>query len=226
MRHDQYLYLERAFPEHRTYGITKTATCSNPINAIFYHAGRFDLISAGGYWLSETPHLAGSRSWKSASIRLANWMRLRDHQTGREFRILNTHLDHMSELAKMNQVRMILDDTCMFPANYPQIMTGDLNMDSGHPLIHRIKEADWWDSYQKVHHPEDPGNTYHGFLGADYQTDQGKIDWIFAKGELRIESAEILRDHENKRYPSDHYFVQADILLLSRSGTNACESVN
>jgi hypothetical protein len=59
----------------------------------------------------------------------------------------------------------------------------------------------------------DSGNTYHGFKGSDYDTDQGRIDWIFARGIIYVLDADIVQDHDNGRYPSDHYFVQANISL-------------
>jgi endonuclease/exonuclease/phosphatase family metal-dependent hydrolase len=213
MRREQYQDIKAAFPEHRFFGMTKTATCSHPINAIFYHTGHFDLIGAGGYWLSETPHVAGSRSWQSASIRLANWVRLKDQHTAGQFRVLNTHLDHISERAKWNQMKMILNDSSHYPDDFPQIMTGDLNVDQQHRVIRMIEDGHWWDTYRKVHLSEDPGNTFHGFLGASYETEKGKIDWIFAKGGIGVDAATIIRDGDNGRYPSDHYFVEADIQI-------------
>jgi hypothetical protein len=69
-----------------------------------------------------------------------------------------------------------------------------------------------------VHLPEDPGHTYHGFQGPFHQTDKGKIDWILVRGQFFVEDAEIIRDNENNRFPSDHYFVQADVVL--KSGRN------
>jgi endonuclease/exonuclease/phosphatase family metal-dependent hydrolase len=217
MRREQYLYIKDAFAGHRFLGMTKTATCSHPINAIFYRAGRFEFLSAGGYWLSETPHVAGSRSWQSASIRLANWVRLKDRHTGGQLRVLNTHLDHISETAKWNQMKMILNDSSDYPDDFPQIMTGDLNVDQRHRVIQMIEDADWWDTYRKVHRSEDPGNTFHGFLGPSYETEKGKIDWIFARGGIRAEAATIIRDGANGRYPSDHYFVEADIRFRNHS---------
>lgn len=217
MRREQYQDIKAAFAEHRFFGMTKTATCSHPINAVFYRSGRFDLIGAGGYWLSQTPHVAGSKSWQSASIRLANWVRLRDRHTSGQLRVLNTHLDHISETAKRNQMKMILDDASHYPDDFPQIMTGDLNLDQRHRVIQMIEDAHWWDTYRKVHRSEDPDNTFHGFLGPSYETKKGKIDWIFARGGIRVEAATIIRDGNNGRYPSDHYFVEADIQFRNHS---------
>lgn len=111
------------------------------------------------------------------------------------------------------EIRMILEDADAYPDDYPQLLTGDFNMDQTHPLMDAFKDAGWWDTYTNVHLPEDPGNTYHGFEGPRYRTDQGKIDWIVARGRFFTEDAEIIRDSENDRFPSDHYFVGADLVL-------------
>jgi endonuclease/exonuclease/phosphatase family metal-dependent hydrolase len=116
-------------------------------------------------------------------------------------------------------MKMILKDSCHYPDDFPQIMTGDLNVDQQHRVIHMIKDADWRDTYQKLHPPEEPGNTYHGFLGSSYQTEKGKIDWIFTRGGISVEAARIIRDGENGRYPSDHYFVEADVKLHQSAET-------
>ncbi len=39
----------------------------------------------------------------------------------------------------------------------------------------------------------------------------GKIDWIFARGGLLPLDSTIVTTHEAGRYPSDHYFVSADV---------------
>jgi endonuclease/exonuclease/phosphatase family metal-dependent hydrolase len=41
----------------------------------------------------------------------------------------------------------------------------------------------------------------------------GKIDWIFARGATRVVGAAIIRDSRDGRFPSDHYFVSADVEL-------------
>lgn len=33
-------------------------------------------------------------------MRLVNWVRLRDRETGADFRFINTHLDHVSQTAR------------------------------------------------------------------------------------------------------------------------------
>ena len=72
----QFKDLQHRLPGFAHFGLTNPAAVYNPSNVIFYSEARFDLVSAGGFWLSETPHVAGTKSWDSASIRFVNWVHL------------------------------------------------------------------------------------------------------------------------------------------------------
>lgn len=202
-----------AFPEYGHVGTIDEPAGRNPVNTIFCLSERFEIISAGAYWLSETPHVCGSRSWDSACPRLVTWVTLTDLRSQREFRVCNTHLDHMSQLAREGQAAVINRDAAAWPADYPQFLTGDLNARVTNPAIISLKEAGWQDTWEAVHGDADPGITCHGFRGPETDKDYGKIDWIFWRGNARAVGAEIVRDSIDDRYPSDHYFVSADVEL-------------
>lgn len=212
---EQFSDLRRLLPDYDAFGIVDTTTGRNPQNAIFYRREVFALISAGGYWLSETPHVTGSSSWGSACIRLLNWLRLEEKASGNEFRVLNTHLDHVSQKAREEQGRLIVEDAFAYPEDYPQILAGDMNANATNPVIHRFKESGWRDTYETVHGSEGDGFTWHNFEGEALSSHRelGRIDWIFVRGGVCVEEAEIVRDMECGRYPSDHYFVYADIRI-------------
>lgn len=205
--------LEAALPEFDRYGMVDEPGGLNPVDSIFYRRDRYELISAGGYWLSETPHITGSSSWDSACIRLANWVRLRDRTSGIEFRFVNTHLDHISQPARENQARVILEDAAAYPADYPQILTGDMNSDDDNKAMQSIMAAGWTDTFKAVHPSEAPPVTFHGFEGPDYQGELARIDWIFVRGGCSVKDAAVIEDHCDGRYPSDHHFVRADVEL-------------
>ena len=52
--------------------------------------------------------------------------------------------------------------------------------------------------------------TFNGFRG---RTDGGKIDYVLVDSRWQVEGAEILRDNDEGRYPSDHFPVVADLVL-------------
>jgi endonuclease/exonuclease/phosphatase family metal-dependent hydrolase len=171
------------------------------------------MISAGGFWLSETPHIAGSKSWDSACVRLANWVRLEDRTTGTEFRVVNTHLDHVSQVAREQQAQLVVEDTLAYPESYAQILTGDMNCDFRNKAVDIFKAGGWIDTYGMVHGTEDPGHTYHDFLGPKYNSVIGKMDWIFTRGQTKVIDAVVIKDYLDERFPSDHYFVNATVIV-------------
>ena len=212
---EQFTDLKPAFPKFDAYGMIDEPLTRHPMNTVFYRKEQFDALSAGGYWLSETPHVTGSKSWDSANVRLANWVRLVDRASGRELRVMNTHLDHVGQVARENQARIICEDAASYPDDYPQVLTGDLNCDAHNAAIGVLKDAGWTDTYGAVHGTEDPGFTYHGFEGPKFAASSkcGKMDWVFMRGGLTATGAEIISDDRRGRFPSDHYFVSADVVL-------------
>jgi endonuclease/exonuclease/phosphatase family metal-dependent hydrolase len=102
------------------------------------------------------------------------------------------------------------------PDSLPELLAGDFNAGADHPAIKAVKEGGWIDTYAAVHGAEDPGFTAHRFLGPEYakQTKRPrKIDWIFCREGTKTLAAEIIRDGRDGRFPSDHYFVSATVLL-------------
>ena len=215
----QFADMAISLAEYQSYAVVDEPVGRHPKNCMFYRLEAYTLISAGGYWLSENPHVAGTKSWQSACVRLANWIRLEDHSTGTEFRIINTHLDHVSQTARENQARLIVADSSAYPKDYPQILTGDMNCDSTNAAIEVFRAGGWSDTYDCVHGTEDPGYTFHQFLGPKYNSAIGKIDWIFMRGRMKAITAEIITDSTEGRFPSDHYFVSAAV-IAQKPGDN------
>ena len=221
MNEDQFRDITEGLPGFRSYGMADRADSRRPVNSIFWLADAFDLVSAGGYWLSEQPHVPGSKSWDSACVRLANWVRLTEHATGAEFRVVNTHLDHVSQAAQLKQAELIVEDAAAYPDGYPQLLTGDMNVDATYPALAAFRAGGWADTYAQSHGTDDPGYTYHAFAGTafDPQTHRpfegkpplGKMDWILMRGAWTVAEAAVLKDHDHGRYPSDHYFVSATL---------------
>jgi len=218
--------LLRALPEFAAFGFEGPEMDARPVgyhgiakNPILYLRDRFDLVSAGCYWLSETPHLPGSLSWGSARARHANWVRLRDRAARREFRVLNTHLDHVSQPARERQTRLIVEESAAYAADFPQFLAGDFNEDATNPVYGIIGEGGWRDTYVAVHGDAETGFTAHAFRGPDFAQGRspaevkGRIDFIFARGAVRPLGAEIIRDRRGRLFPSDHYFVSADAAI-------------
>lgn len=183
-------------------------------NPIFFSKKRYELLSAGEYWLSQTPLIGESKSWGTARARHANWVRLLDKKSSVDFRVVNLHLDHKSQPAREHQIRLVIEENAQYDSQYPQILTGDFNVDASNPVYDLIKNAGWTDTYTSIHGESEPGYTAHGFEGENYSgKGKGKIDFIFVKGKSKPIFAKIIKDNDQGYYPSDHYFVSAEIDL-------------
>lgn len=209
--------LRARLPEFDAFGLSNPGAAFNPSNTIFFARDCYELVSAGGFWLSETPHVASSKSWDSSSARFANWVHLKDRSFDREFRVTNTHLDHIGQTARENQARLIVEAADVFGDDVPQLLTADFNADAANPAIDVIKAGGWLDTYAAIHGPDDPGFTFHAFLGPRFPESRppervsGKIDFIFSRGPVKPLAADIIRDSHADRYPSDHYFISAEV---------------
>ncbi|BBO34725.1 endonuclease/exonuclease/phosphatase family protein [Lacipirellula parvula] len=208
--------LKRRLPDFDSTGMSLPVREVVQNNAIMYSRKRFELISSGGFWFSEQPHVAGSFGWDTKSPRHANWARLRDRDNSAEFIVWNTHFDHIGQQAREEQARMVIEASAAFdPVGIPQVLTGDMNAKASNRAIEVLKEGGWHDTYAALHGPRDPGFTFHGFKGEARKAKGGggKIDWIFTRGDIKPLNAEIIRDGRDGRYPSDHYFLSATLEL-------------
>lgn len=184
-------------------------------NLILFSLKRYEFISAGCYWLSETPIIGGSKSWETARARHVNWVRIKDRSTEKEFRILSTHLDHVSQLAREKQIALIINEAAQYQPAFPQILAGDFNCTQKNQVIEQLIHNGWKDTYREIYGQEEPGFTGHSFLGENYpkKDKAGKIDFIFVKGNVKVTSSHIIKDKIKSTYPSDHYFVSADLII-------------
>lgn len=183
-------------------------------NIILFSKDRYEYVSTGCYWLSETPLIAGSKSWDTARARHCNWVRLKDKLSGKEFRVLDLHLDHVSQLAKEKQTALVMTESEQYQPNFPQLLAGDFNADMQNEVIKMIKKEGWTDTFAAIHGESEPGKTTHGFQGINAKPGKnGKIDFIFSKGPVKSISSEIIKDNINGVYPSDHFFIYADVFI-------------
>lgn len=182
-------------------------------NPIFYLKSRYELVAAGTYWLSDRPLIAGSMSWGTARARNCSWVRLRENKSGREFRVVNVHLDHISDKARDAQIGLVVEECAQYDSLLVQIMCGDFNCDYTKTPIRHILDNGWTDSYNVVH-----GNfgahSFHGFKGDEYKKSKsGRIDYIFERGPVTPTSSTIIKEHDGILFPSDHYFVLSTFLF-------------
>jgi endonuclease/exonuclease/phosphatase family metal-dependent hydrolase len=194
---------------------------AHSFNAIFFHVRRLELLDSGGFWLSETPERY-SASWETRVVRSANWVHLRFSETGRSFLHLNTHLDHVSRIARAKGSKLILRR--LAAEEGPVVVTGDFNCRPGTPVYRNFVRGGFVDTYLAAGNEDTASaNTFHAFEGTrfrDAHPERGprRLDWILLKdlrNRLRIETHRIVRDGDERSglYPSDHYPVLTELAL-------------
>lgn len=216
---NQFLDLKEAMSEYFGFGfdgpemdVRKNGYHGIAKNPIFFSKKRFDLLTGGTFWLSETPLVASSISWGSARARHAVWIRLYDKLTKKQFRVINLHLDHVSDEAKINQISIVLEEADQYRSDFPQILTGDFNVTSDSVVVGQVMKFGWKDSFVVKSEDDKLQGTAHGFKGESKEK-MKKIDFIFMKGGINAIRSVVLKDTYKGQLPSDHYFVSAELIL-------------
>jgi len=182
--------------------------------AIFYRRTRFELLETHDYWLSETPEVVGSKSWKSSLPRMVTWARFRDKASGKSFVFVNTHFDHISEEARAQSaklIRMRLAD--LKPAD-PILLVGDFNAVAKASAAYTTLTGDGFlvDLFRTA--PERKGeelNTFHGYRKAN--RDGIHIDWLLGRGGWKAKTAAVVEFEVKGQFPSDHFPVMVKVTL-------------
>lgn len=185
---------------------------------VMYKTERFELVDSGHYWLSETPEIAGSKSWDSSLPRMVSWVRLKDRldSDSEPFVFTNAHFDHKGSEARHESARLMWRRHVSSKNSEAVIMTGDFNSgedsDPYNALVKgagQIKKGDepLIDTYRVIH-PErtEMEATFTRWVG---HREGNRIDWVLHSGTFTTLSASINYTNEEGQHPSDHYPVQA-----------------
>jgi endonuclease/exonuclease/phosphatase family metal-dependent hydrolase len=180
-------------------------------SCIFFKKERFEARETGTFWLSETPEVPGSKSWETACPRLCTWARMGDRKTGKEFFYFNTHLDHMSALARKNGMALILKRMATIAKGKPVFLTGDMNATPGSEPI-ALAAAVLREASKITRAPHTgPVVTAGGFkVDKPYTVE---IDHIFVSEGVKVLAHATYNDSQDGLYPSDHFAVSADVVV-------------
>lgn len=171
--------------------------------AIFYKREALECVEHGDFWLSDTPERPGSRTFGNRLPRMATWARLRDG-AGREWLVVNTHLDHESEEARVKGAALIAAFVAERAHDLPVVVTGDLNAGPDSPAVRTFLENGLVDVFRKL---GADGLTVHGYKDEP----SARIDYILATPVLHARGAWTVREKPFGIYPSDHYPIYADL---------------
>jgi endonuclease/exonuclease/phosphatase family metal-dependent hydrolase len=209
--------LQEWLGDHARLGRGREADLGGEHCDIYFRTDRFTLLEHGDFWLSETPDVPGSKSWQTACPRMATWALLKSNDYGtsqsRSILYLNTHLDHISELARANGSTLILDFVQRFKGADAVVITGDLNS-SPRWVVEHFTERGYIDALASIGKSD---ATWHDFTGQG----RARIDYIMVSPCLKVVGGGVLTDQPDGIMPSDHFPVYADLEFTRKSSTRS-----
>lgn len=175
--------------------------------SLFYNTQQLKLIDSGDVWLSETPSIPGSSSFKSSFPRLLTWAKFEDN--GQIFLVANFHLDHVLNSTRLEQVKVGIIELKKIHNDLPIIILGDFN-DSPESNTHReicqnLNLIDPWilnGNFEEASH--------HNFTGDG--KDGSRIDWILFNEKFHCNEINLEKRMFNNLYLSDHFPVVATLI--------------
>ncbi|MFI1031791.1 endonuclease/exonuclease/phosphatase family protein [Streptomyces sp. NPDC020951] len=198
---------------YRWIGTGRAGGTRDEFMAVFYDTRRLAPVEYAHFWLSDTPETVGSNTWGGGSIRMVTWVRFRDLQDGdRQFYVLNTHLDNVSQYARERSASLIAQRIAGFDQSLPVVVTGDFNVAAHKNKVYdTMLGAGLVDTWDAAAERSALYATFHGYLPLTPGGD--RIDWILATPEVAVHRASINTFALNGQFPSDHLPVQAALTL-------------
>lgn len=165
--------------------------------AVWYKRSKASVAEYGSFGLSEAPERLGELGWGADYPRMCTWVRLNGTADGGGdgdgLTVFNTHLDHVSEPAQVNGMRLIVDRIGDLRARTGAsvVLTGDFNVGPAHAAVRGLEQEGYVNGYSAL-----PGGvaaagaTFHDFRGGETGE---PIDYIFASPGVAVERIEVDR---------------------------------
>lgn len=174
---------------------------------VFYNTSLYNLKDKGSFWLSETPEVM-SKGWDAACYRICSYVILEEKENGKQFVVFNTHLDHVSDTARINGIQVVLDKIAQF-GGLPSVIIGDLNAAEDSETYRSVTE-NFLDAKYQLENPQ---------ISATYQNwgtelDRPCIDYcMISKTGFTVNSYKVVQTTYDGVYPSDHFPLSVSLTL-------------
>ena len=180
--------------------------------AVFFRKDRFTLLDSGTFWLSETPEVVGSLGWDGACERIATWVVLRDRD-GREFFFIDTHLDHVGQVARDEGVSLLMKRIETLSGGRPVILTGDFNSEPGSSVVAHVQKDGVLRDAKAIAAQLSGTDWSFSDFGQIPEAERPLLDYIFVSGDIEAVRYEVLPDTFDGGYVSDHAPVMAVVKI-------------
>jgi endonuclease/exonuclease/phosphatase family metal-dependent hydrolase len=180
--------------------------------SFYIKRGYFEFLASGDLWLSETPEIAGSKSFNSAFPRLMTWVHLQLKNSTQQLLLVNTHLDHIKISTRLGQMKVLAKEIKrIWHPSVPLIIMGDFNDSPFSPVREQLlREFNMLtDAWQLFNEKEE--SSHHAFQG-EIQNGS-RIDWILTDRRLHLSACWMDKSSQDGMYPTDHFPVVCKLKL-------------
>ncbi|MFF0200302.1 endonuclease/exonuclease/phosphatase family protein [Streptomyces sp. NPDC005017] len=200
-------------PHYDWIGTGRAGGSRDEFMAVFYDTRRLAPVAYDHFWLSGTPEVIASNTWGGASVRMATWVRFRDlTDAGREFHVLDTHLDNRSQSARLEAAALVARRVGALDPALPLLVTGDFNVAAHRNPVHAgLLAAGLVDTWDTAAERGPLYGTFHGYR--PLVPDGDRIDWILATPGVVTHRASVNTFAVEGQFPSDHLPVQVTLTL-------------
>lgn len=179
---------------------------------IWYKTSKWTCQRKGYFWLSEYPEEAGRKGWDAACERIATWAVLKAVDSPFEILVLNTHLDHVGQIARQSSEALIITRLKALAEGRPIVVMGDFNASPSDRVVQSFLSDPLLtliDTRLAATTLKQDG-TFHNF-GKIPVDQQERIDYILISPQLETTSYKIISTEKRGLYLSDHNIVVAQI---------------
>lgn len=174
---------------------------------IFYKESLYTLKDKGSFWLSETPEVM-SKDWGSQCYRICSYVILTEKTSGRDFVVFNTHLDHVSDEARIKGIAVVLDKIAQF-GGLAAVIMGDFNALEGSQTYQSATEyfldAQYAAAETMEHHTYQNWGNPEKFKRLDY--------FMISKSGFGVERYWVVEPIHDGIYASDHCLIVLQLTL-------------
>lgn len=189
---------------------------SGEFSPIIYNTDVLDVVFSETKWLSLTPDEV-SYGWNAGSRRIVTIGVFEHKTTGKRFIHANTHLDNVSNEARVEGIKVVVSKIESVQATYGPLgvtLTGDFNSDPSGDAYTTLTGLDYvTDLWSTATHLGTNQLTYTGFS----DTGLSRIDFIWygpnGDGLYTVNQTEIVGNKVDGVYISDHRMVYGDLIL-------------
>lgn len=202
-----YEFLKEQLKEYDSINTWREA-CEEPEgNPVFYKEELFTLVDKGSFWLSETPEVM-SIDWGAGCYRICSYVILIEKATEKKFVVFNTHLDNVSEEARIKGINVILSKMVEF-GSLPAILMGDFNAEEDSETY---KSATTYLLDTRLCAKETmKSHTFHNWGSKE---DEVCIDYMLtSKTGFNVNSYKVVTDTYDGVFVSDHYQLSVNLEL-------------